>query len=80
MGVSGYSTDQELLLLERLGSELDPDIVVLIVCDNDYNANSEDFVYQRYYKPYFDIDDEGELYLRNVPVPTLTRRRQSNSG
>ena len=73
LGVSGYSTDQELLLLERLGSELDPDIVVLIVCDNDYNANSEDFVYQRYYKPYFDIDDEGELYLRNVPVPTLTR-------
>jgi hypothetical protein len=76
MGVSGYSTDQEYLLLEEFGERLDPDVVILVVCDNDYIANSEDFAYRRYYKPYFDIDDDGELHRRNVPVPRLTRSQE----
>jgi lysophospholipase L1-like esterase len=73
MGVSGYSTDQELLLMKELGPRLRPKIVILVICDNDYRANSENFAWRRYYKPYFDIDDEGGLHLRNVPVPQLTR-------
>jgi hypothetical protein len=73
MGISGYSTDQELLLLKELGAALTPEIVILVVCDNDYVANTENFAWRRYYKPYFDVDDGGVLHLRNVPVPELTR-------
>jgi hypothetical protein len=73
MGVSGYSTDQELLLLRERGAALEPDLVVLVVCDNDFDGNAEDFAYRRYYKPHFVLDGAGGLQLRNVPVPELTR-------
>jgi len=73
MGMAGYSTDQELILWRELGVHLDPEIVILVVCDNDYQANSEDFAWRQYYKPYLDIDDEERLHLRNVPVPQLSR-------
>lgn len=69
-GVSGYSTDQELLWFERLES-LRPEIVVLVVCDNDFGANTEDAAYEVYRKPVFELVD-GSPTLRNVPVPTLT--------
>jgi hypothetical protein len=52
MGVPGYSTDREILLLEELGLKLFPDLVVRVVCDNDFDANTEDFAYRRYFKPY----------------------------
>lgn len=70
-GVSGYSTEQELLWFERL-EWLRPEIVVLVVCDNDFAANTEDAAYEVYRKPVFELTDGG-LALRNVPVPTLTR-------
>lgn len=69
-GVSGYSTDQELLWFERLES-LRPEVVVLVVCDNDFGANTEDAAYEVYRKPVFELVD-GRPTLRNVPVPTLT--------
>lgn len=69
-GVSGYSTDQELLWFEHLVS-LRPEAVILVVCDNDFSANTEDAAYEVYRKPVFDLV-EGRLSLRNVPVPTLT--------
>lgn len=72
LGVSGYSTDQEFLLFDEVGPKPNPAIVILVVCDNDYVANSENFAWRRYYKPYFDLDDDGLLHLRNVPVPQLT--------
>jgi lysophospholipase L1-like esterase len=70
-GVSGYSTDQEYVLLQELGPALAPDAVVLIACDNDFEGNTQDFVYQRYAKPYFDLSPGGELLRRNTPTPTL---------
>jgi len=73
MGVSGYSTDQEYLLFRELGKALDPDLVILVVCYNDYFGNSTDFIYLKYYKPYFAMDGRGRLELRNVEVPRLSR-------
>jgi hypothetical protein len=72
LGVNSYSTDQELILLEELGPRLEPDIVVLFVCDNDFEANMQDFVNQRYYTPYFVLGADGRLTRRNVPVPGFT--------
>ena len=73
MGVAGYSTDQQYLLWQELGSRLSPDQVILVVCDNDYVGNTENFAYRQYYKPYFELEADGGLRLRNVPVPRLSR-------
>jgi lysophospholipase L1-like esterase len=73
MGVSGYSTDQEYLLFRELGKALDPDFIILVVCHNDYFGNSTDFIYFKYYKPYFSMDERGHLKLENREVPRLTR-------
>jgi hypothetical protein len=80
MGISGYSTDQQYLLLQERGMELEPDIVVLIACDNDFSGNTVDFAYGRYYKPYYAHDEEGELQLRNTPVPRLDRLQRLKLG
>ena len=67
--VTGYSTDQELLLYRSKGRSLAPDVVILVVCDNDFLANTLDLVYRTYHKPFFAVDSTGALVLRNVPVP-----------
>jgi len=71
MGVSGYSTDQEYLLFESLGASFGATLVVLVMCDNDFEGNTQDFVYRAYYKPRFDLDTGG-LVRRNLPVPRLS--------
>ncbi len=76
LGVAGYATDQEFILWEELGKTLSPDLVVLVVCDNDFLGNTEDFVYRRYNKPYFKLDDGGELGRENTPVPILSRTQR----
>lgn len=75
MGVSGYSTDQELLLFEDLGANLAPDLVLVVACDNDFPGNLSDFAYQAYYKPYFSLE-AGGLLRRNIPVPRLSRLQE----
>lgn len=71
LGVGGFSTDQEFLLFNEMAALLRPDIVVLVMCDNDFDGNLQDFAYGRYYKPYFRLESE-RLELRNQPVPTLS--------
>lgn len=73
LGVLGYATDQELILFQELGVRLSPDLVILLMCDNDFEGNLQDFAYRRYYKPYFELDGEGVLRARNQPVPRLDR-------
>ena len=69
LGVSGYGTDQEYLLLKRQYDFYRPQIVVLIFCrDNDDDDNSRNVRYGFYYKPYFTVDN-GRLRLRGVPAP-----------
>jgi hypothetical protein len=76
LGISGYSTDQEYLLLEELGRPLMPDLVILVACDNDFSGNVADFAYLQYYKPYFELGPAGELRRRNLPVPRLDRAQR----
>ncbi|HZN30347.1 MAG TPA: DUF3772 domain-containing protein [Xanthobacteraceae bacterium] len=74
-GVSGYGTDQQYLLLQRLWGRVKPQIVVLTVCvDNDRDDNSSSFRYRRYYKPYFARTPEGEWQLRGYPLPPSKRQ------
>jgi hypothetical protein len=69
LGVSGYGTDQEFLLLQRFFERYRPDLVVLVVSQqNDSIDNSVNLNYGGYYKPYFVVGDAA-LELRGVPVP-----------
>ena len=68
LGVSGYATDQELLLLKKRGAAYAPDIVILLFASNDVASNARPTEYLYYHKPVFVIED-GELVLTNWPVP-----------
>ena len=69
-GVSGFGTDQEYLLLQRLWPKVKPAIVVLIFCtQNDRADNSTNIRYEGYQKPYFVTAPDGSLVLQGQPVP-----------
>jgi hypothetical protein len=69
-GVSGYGTDQEYLLLQRLWPRVRPAAVVLMFCtDNDRQDNSTNIRYEGYQKPYFETGPDGALVLKGQPVP-----------
>ncbi len=69
LGVSGYGTDQQLVLLKDVFDDYVPDVVLLVfTTQNDIDDNTADVRYVGYYKPYFVMKD-GALDLRGVPVP-----------
>jgi hypothetical protein len=69
LGVSGYGTDQEYLLLQRHFDEYKPRVVFLLFCtDNDGDDNSTNVRYGGYYKPYYTFEGH-RLHLHGVPVP-----------
>jgi hypothetical protein len=70
-GVSGYSTDQELLWLRTEGIKYDFDLVILGFTGNDIDDNNRQLVSTIYYKPRF-VSDDGQLMLKNYPVPTTS--------
>lgn len=75
MGVSGYGTDQELLLLERFVARYRPALVMVVFTPvNDFADNAAAVTNGGYAKPYFRVTG-GRLELRGVPVPELPRLR-----
>jgi lysophospholipase L1-like esterase len=68
LGVSGYSTDQELLLYKNFGWKFKPDLVIVVVAENDVSDNSRSVVYVVYRKPLFRLEGD-RLTLTNTPVP-----------
>jgi len=67
-GVSGYSTDQELLWYRNEGIKYETDLVILELAGNDVGDNNQLLVSQIYYKPRFVIE-EGQLVAIGYPVP-----------
>jgi lysophospholipase L1-like esterase len=67
LGVGGYSSDQELLQFQYEGRKYQPDLVILLVYDNDIFYNTQD-KYWRGSKPVFELAGT-ELVLTNTPVP-----------
>ena len=72
-GISGYSTDQELLWYENEGIKYETDLVILVMAGNDVGDNEQQLVSTIYYKPKFVIEN-GELVLTNYPVPKTSIR------
>jgi hypothetical protein len=69
-GASGYATDQEFLLVQRLWPTLKPAVVVLIFCaSNDRQDNDHSRYYASYHKPYFATQPDGSIALKGQPVP-----------
>jgi hypothetical protein len=69
-GVSGYGTDQEYILLQRIWPTIQPAVVVLTFCSaNDRLDNGTNVRYDGYQKPYFASAADGTLVLRGQPVP-----------
>jgi lysophospholipase L1-like esterase len=52
-GVSGYSTDQELLWYGNEGIKYETDLVILVIAGNDVGDNDRQLVNTIYYKPKF---------------------------
>jgi lysophospholipase L1-like esterase len=67
-GVSGYSTDQELLWYKNEGVKYETDLVILEIAGNDIGDNDRQLVNTIYYKPRFVIE-EGQLVSIGYPVP-----------
>lgn len=68
--VAGYSTDQQFLYYVNEGYKFNPDIVLLLFCENDFIGNNVDKIYW-YNKPKFTVDNDS-FVLTNVPVPELS--------
>ena len=71
-GVNAYGTDNELLFYRLEGQKYDPDIVFLDVYLANDVYNNHPTLELRYggqsAKPYFTVNDKGELELQNFPV------------
>ena len=72
--VSGYGTDQQYLWLENEGLKYKPELLLLLLYDNDFANNAAQAQYW-YNKPKFDILQNGELHVTNVPVPHANTRQ-----
>jgi hypothetical protein len=73
LGVSGYGTDQEYLLLTRCFDTYKPRVVFLLYCvETDHDDNSSNIRYGGFYKPYCTIEGK-HLKLNGIPVPRSER-------
>ncbi len=69
LGVSGYGSDQELILLKEEFDTYKPDLVFLVYCtSNDKLYNLMNLRYGGYYKPYYQLNGNS-IELKGNPVP-----------
>ena len=66
-GVFSYGIDQAVLRAEQLILKHKTSLVILAFISHDINRSETAFFWR--WKPYFEIDDESRLQMRNVPVP-----------
>jgi hypothetical protein len=67
LGVFGYGTDQQLLMLRERGMRWQPDVVIQAVYVDDHFRNG--MAFRDYAKPRFVLEGDT-LRLTGVPVPT----------
>ena len=77
-GTGGYSTDQELLFLRTEGVKYEPDLVIVLYCENDAPMNVKSVYYTmgRGQKPLFALED-GKLSLKSTPQKTWDRTKDA---
>lgn len=70
-GIGGIGTTQEMMLYEQKVRQFHPDLVLLLMSDNDIMNNSstlqpEFYGIHKWYAPYYDLGPNGELVFRPV--------------
>lgn len=77
-GTGGYSTDQELLFFQTEGKKYNPDLVIVLYCDNDAAMNIQPYyrTWSRGQKPLFELID-GKLSLKSTPQKTWDREEEA---
>lgn len=78
LGVFGYGTDQEAILLEREGLRFSPDLVILAYIPGDLTDNICS-IYSGISKPHCSLEN-GRIKLNNVPVPEPGERVMVKRG
>ena len=75
LSIPGYSTDQQLLLVEASENKFDADeYVLMIYLANDILDNMLSYPLQtEQAKPYFILDEKRKLILQNVPTPKAAK-------
>jgi hypothetical protein len=67
-GVSGYSTDQEFLLLQKHLARYHPRVVFVVFCAENDEAGNSSNLGGPYFKPFYTTQN-GRLNLNGIPVP-----------
>jgi hypothetical protein len=77
-GTGGYGTDQELLFFRTEGVKYEPDLVIVLYCENDapMNIKSNYYTMGRGQKPLFELAD-GKLTLKSIPQKTWDRTEEA---
>ena len=78
MGVSGYGVDQIYLSYLKRGAEIDANLLLYCVIEDDFRRMMFDRFGDNYSKPWLELID-GELAIRNVPVPEVGRSSRGAS-
>src|SRR6185369_4565386 len=78
LGVFGYGTDQEAILLEREGLRFSPDLVILAFIPGDLTDNMSS-IHSGVSKPYCSLEN-SRIKLNNVPVPRPGERTMVRRG
>lgn len=70
LGVSGYGTGQEYMLLQKEIDYYQPDLVLLVyTSSNDRLDTIRNKRYSYYYKSFFEVADDSSLVLSGIPIP-----------
>ncbi|MBN1689185.1 MAG: hypothetical protein JW893_08800 [Candidatus Omnitrophica bacterium] len=69
LGVPGYGIDQILMSYRVIGKKFHPDIVLIGVFPEQFWRATRAFADSGHAKPYFKLLANGDLVLKNVPVP-----------
>lgn len=69
LGVAAYGMDQIYLLSQEFSWDYAPEITLICIFPRDFWRATQTFNSAGMAKPYFMINLQGELVLRNVPVP-----------
>lgn len=77
-GTGGYGTDQELLFFRTEGRRYNPDLVIVLYCNNDAPMNTKSYynTWDRGQKPLFELID-GKLSLKSTPSKTWDRGEEA---
>ncbi|MBE9560138.1 MAG: SGNH/GDSL hydrolase family protein [Proteobacteria bacterium] len=71
--VPGYSTDQQLLLINKFKDEISKNVLLIVYLGNDIFDNMRDYPLQAEHgKPYFSLNN-NKLQLENTPVPLVPK-------